>query len=448
MPLSVIKTHFRTGLAFLLFSVAMSQTGFAQAALTAEQVMAERSAAQSALANGDRVEALRRIEIVVRAIPDDLSARFFRAQLLVAMGRGAEIRDEIELMTMLNLPTAERQKARKLLAKIDSEGKRLSGKITLKAAVGYADNVNAWPSGGTVTRGGLKYPLPDPVYRKFNPVSDRINEGQVSIIGAYDLNEARNTKTEFSLFNKVKHAPDTVSADQRYYLGSVGLKRIFNKGFVAKGGLSKGRLNRVNQSKGEDVNTDLDLTNYNVEFSRKIDQKVTLGYRFNLGKANHSRLASADLSDSKTKTNRIYIGTPLANSVYVRSSLSTARSTSNLKNGTIAEHTKSRERVNKKTNSLSVLAFFLLPHEQRLIGTATISRVKYKHQMVNTNQRRNDNVRSVTLGYSINGVQVWSGLDGLSLGLDASYSRSGSNQASAKINSGSYMFSVSKSFNM
>ena len=180
----------------------------------------------------------------------------------------------------------------------------------------------------------------------------------------------------------------------------------------------------------------------------KIDQKVTLGYRFNLGKANHSRLASADLSDSKTKTNRIYIGTPLANSVYVRSSLSTARSTSNLKNGTIAEHTKSRERVNKKTNSLSVLAFFLLPHEQRLIGTATISRVKYKHQMVNTNQRRNDNVRSVTLGYSINGVQVWSGLDGLSLGLDASYSRSGSNQESAKINSGSYMFSVSKSFNM
>ena len=78
-------------------------------------------------------------------MPDNLSARFFRAQLLVAMGRGAEIRDKIELMTMLNLPNADRQKAQKLLAKIDSEGNRLSGKITLKAAVGYADNVNAWP---------------------------------------------------------------------------------------------------------------------------------------------------------------------------------------------------------------------------------------------------------------------------------------------------------------
>ncbi|MDC3294071.1 hypothetical protein OAW18_07255 [Alphaproteobacteria bacterium] len=91
MPLSVIKTHFRTGLAFLLFSVVMSQTSFAQAGLTAEQVMTERPAAQSALANGDRVEALRRIENVVRAMPDNLSARFFPCP--VASGDGAWCRN-------------------------------------------------------------------------------------------------------------------------------------------------------------------------------------------------------------------------------------------------------------------------------------------------------------------------------------------------------------------
>ena len=448
MPLSVIKTFIRTGLALLLFSVAMSQTSFAQTGLTAEQVIKERSAAQRALAEGDRVEALRRIEIVVRATPGDLSARFFRAQLLVAMGRGEEIRDEIELMTMLRLPDAERRKARKLLAKIDNGNKRLSGKITIKAGVGYADNVNAWPSGGEVTRGGLNYPLPDPVYQKFNPVSDRVNEGQLIIIGSYGLNEARDLKAEFSLFNRVKNAADTVNADQKYYLGSLGLKKEFNDGFMAKGGVSKAKLNRVNQSKGKDVNTDLDLTNYNVELSKKINQGYTLGYRFNHGKSDHSRLSSADLSDSKTKTNRIYVGTPLSKSVYVRTSLSTATTKSDLKLGTAAQHTKSRERVNKNTNSMSVLAFFLLPHEQRLIGTATLSRVKYKEQIVNTNVKRKDNVRSVTLGYSVNGVQVWSRLDGLSLGLDASYSHTGSNQSSAKISSRTYMFSVSKSFNM
>jgi len=97
---------------------------------------------------------------------------------------------------------------------------------------------------------------------------------------------------------------------------------------------------------------------------------------------------------------------------------------------------------------VSVLALFLLPHEQRLIGAATVNRVKYKEQIVNTNVKRKDNVRSITLGYGIDGVQVWSGLDGLSLGLDASYSKIGSNQSSAKISSRNYMFSVSKSFNM
>ena len=448
MPLSILKTWIRTGLAFLLFSVSMSQISLAQTGLTAEQVMTERTAAQRALADGDRVEALRRIENVVRAIPNDLSGRFFRAQLLVAMGRGEEIRDEIELMSMLNLPAAERQKAAKLLAKIDKGEKRLTGKITLKAAVGYADNVNSWPTGGSVTRGGLNYPPPDPVYQKFNLVSDRVNEGQISIIGAYGLKDSRDLKDEFTLFGKGKYAADTVSADQRYYLGDLGLKKEFNNGFMAKGGASKVRLNTVNQSKGKDVNTDVDLTNLNLELSKKLDQRFTLGYRFNLGKADHSRLSTADLSDAKTKSNRVYTGTPLSNTAYVRTSLSMAQTQSALKTGTAAQHQKSRERVNKTANGVSVLAFFLLPHEQHLIGTATVNRVKYKEQIVNTNIKRKHNVRSITLGYSINGVQVWSGLDGLSLGLDASYSKTESNQASAKISSRNYMFSVSKSFNM
>ena len=125
-----------------------------------------------------------------------------------------------------------------------------------------------------------------------------------------------------------------------------------------------------------------------------------------------------------------------------------AQTQSALKTGTAAQHQKSRERVNKTANGVSVLALFLLPHEQRLIGTATVNRVKYKEQIVNTNVKRKDNVRSITLGYGIDGVQVCSGLDGLSLGLDAYYSKIGSNQASAKISSRNYMFSVSKSFNM
>jgi hypothetical protein len=61
---------------------------------------------------------LRRIENVLRFKPSDLSARFFRAQLLVSMGRGDEIRDEIELLSRLRLPDSEVAKAEALLAKL------------------------------------------------------------------------------------------------------------------------------------------------------------------------------------------------------------------------------------------------------------------------------------------------------------------------------------------
>ena len=97
---------------------------------------------------------------------------------------------------------------------------------------------------------------------------------------------------------------------------------------------------------------------------------------------------------------------------------------------------------------MSLLALVLLPRDQRIIGTASYNRVKYAEQVVDTDVKRRDNIRAITLGYSINGVQVWSKLDGLSLGLDATYPRTGSNRASAKITSKTYMFLVSKSFDL
>ena len=163
--------------------VAMPASATAQALQPNAVIAAERAAAQDALAAGNRQEALRRIENVLRFKPSDLSARFFRAQLLVSMGRGDEIRDEIELLSRLRLPDSEVAKAEALLAKIDKDMKRLSGKITLRGEVGYADNVNTWPANGEVTRGGLTYPLPDPIYQKFDAVSDRITAGKLILSG-------------------------------------------------------------------------------------------------------------------------------------------------------------------------------------------------------------------------------------------------------------------------
>jgi hypothetical protein len=272
----------------------------------------------------------------------------------------------------LRLPETEVAKAEALLAKIDKDKKRLSGKITVRGEVGYADNVNTWPANDELTRGGLTYPLPDPIYQKFDAVSDRITAGKLILSGTYKLNEDQALKAHFSFVAQVKHAPDTVSADQRYMSGSVGLEKGFRGGVVAKAGLSKSTLNRVNQSKGNNVNTDLATTGANIDLSKKLNRSATVGYRYKLARRDHSKLATADLSDSKTGTNRLYLGTPVGKTVYLRSSLQASKTRSNLKKDkTDAQHQSSRERVNKDTKGMSLLALVLLPRDQRIIGTAS-----------------------------------------------------------------------------
>tara|TARA_B110000977_G_scaffold176306_1_gene231839 strand:- start:322 stop:585 length:264 start_codon:yes stop_codon:yes gene_type:complete len=79
-----------------VFAAFLPQISFAQsnagssikvvAGPSAEQIAAERNTAQQAFASGDRPEALRRIENVLRVQPGDLSARFFGPNCLFRWG--------------------------------------------------------------------------------------------------------------------------------------------------------------------------------------------------------------------------------------------------------------------------------------------------------------------------------------------------------------------------
>ena len=80
--------------------------------LTDEQVSELRGEAQQFLIDKKPEEALRKIVQVIIARPADLAARFFRSQILVSLGRGEEVRQELELMTTLNIPQADKDKAK------------------------------------------------------------------------------------------------------------------------------------------------------------------------------------------------------------------------------------------------------------------------------------------------------------------------------------------------
>ena len=132
--------------AFLLMSLAAaSPMSFAQtSAATTQNVEAYPAAAKKLLAGSMPNEALQRIEQVIIAAPRDLSAQYFRAQTLVSLGRGQEVRQEVELMASLKLFANEQAKVDALLAQIQGQSDSFSGKLTAKLAMGYADNVNAW----------------------------------------------------------------------------------------------------------------------------------------------------------------------------------------------------------------------------------------------------------------------------------------------------------------
>ena len=240
------KLNLKIFFAFLLMSLAAaSPMSFAQtSAATTQNIEANRAAAQKLLADGMPNEALQRIEQVIIAAPRDLSARFFRAQILVSLGRGQEVREEIQLMASLKLSANEQAKVNALLAQIQGQSDPFSGKLTAKLAMGYADNVNAWPKNGVTTVGGLALPLPDPINQKFDPVSDRVTEGLVIFSGKQVLNEQQDVKAKFGFSGKLKDAADTVNADQKYVAGNFGIEKQFTNGVMIEGGISKSDLNR------------------------------------------------------------------------------------------------------------------------------------------------------------------------------------------------------------
>ena len=86
----VKKLNTKSFFMFLLMSlVLVSAPSFAQnIGSDQSSIEVNRAAAQKLLADGQANAALRRIEQVIIAAPRDLSARFFRAQILVGLGRG------------------------------------------------------------------------------------------------------------------------------------------------------------------------------------------------------------------------------------------------------------------------------------------------------------------------------------------------------------------------
>ena len=439
------NTFFKTLMASTCIAATLLIGSSAYAAqLSDAEVTQLRTEAQQLVVDKKPNEALAKIVQVIVARPADLPARFFRSQLLVSLGRGEEVKAELELMTTLNIPQADKDKARQLIEAIEKQGKRFSGSFTLKAGYGYGNNVNSWPNGGeTTSTSGVNAAMPDALYQKYGKISDTIRTASLGFSGSYLLNEARTLKANYGFTTSYKDGGDTVSIDNKMFSARFGLQNDYDSGTTVKLNFTKTALNRVNDKDGTTVTSDLDITGYNFEVSQKVLEKVSLGYKLAQSANKNSKIDNAKNSDSNNTTHSVYVGSPIGGTAYGRLTYSQTQARAAENNET------AKKKVNKDTNALSALLVKVLPRNQRLIATATLSEATHlKKVFTHTNKKRLDKTTSMTLGYTIKGEELWKRLGDLTLGVDGTYSKTSSNQASARVHARTLTFNVTKKFNM
>ena len=106
-----------------------------------------------------------------------------------------------------------------------------------------------------------------------------------------------------------------------------------------------------------------------------------------------------------------------------------------------------RKKPTKDSKSLSGLLVKVLPHNQRIIATVSYSQTSHLKNLI-SNKKRLDKTQSATLGYTIKGKEIWAPLGDISFGVDGTYSKTSSNQASARVHAKTITLSVSRKFEM
>ena len=446
---NTIKSAVAIGLALSLGMIASTHSqAMAQNALSPAKIEQQRSIAQQYFADGDLNAALKSIERLIIAKPTDIPARFFRAQLLASLGRGEEIINELKLMTTLKISAEDKQKARNLITAIERDGRAWDATITVKAGIGRTDNVNSWPKGGERTSGGKNFPLPDPVNDEFKAISDTLTEGGVGVRGSYNLNENNDFNILFGFSGNQIDGEDTVNADATTVAGNLGVEKVFSNGLKTRVDYARTNLNRVNDHKGETVNTDISVETMKFELGRTFGKNNAGGYIYSTSISDHKGTSTADLSDVTTETHSLYLGGLLGGMTFLRGTLSYAEGSSDIKNATVSNVNKAKDRVNKSTTGFTLIGVRVLPNAQRVIGSVTYKTATFDEQEVNTGVKRKDDSTIYSLGYSIKGQQLWSPLGDISLGLDMSYAKTNSNQDSSDITSKKYMFTITKKFKL
>ncbi len=417
----------------------------------AQQIQAEnlRTQARLALRDNNPERALRLSEQLLIANPRDLQARFLRATILVSLGRGAQIRDEVALMARLDLSAKDKSRAQALLAAIDKQNQRLALAADFSIGYGYTDNANSWPESGQYTyRDGAVGALPDPAYEEFSELDDTFYSVKLGLSGSYIFGQSRKNIVRFGISQTEKKGADTENIDSAFTRYNVSFETMLPLEIRARLGFFVSDDDRTNQKIAFDgdgqsvLNSDREKTSFDFLLSKKFGI-FSAGLRFAALETDVSGVPNADISDAHADTGSFFIGFPLGRTNYFRLGMSSTEQRSDY-GGTNKQD--GRERVDKDSDNYTFLFVKSFGSNHRLILSYTASESDFKENLVGDGIKRSDDLELMSARYSIDAGRVWQPLSDYALGLDIARLEGSSNQAAANVESLTYTLFFSRKF--
>ena len=385
-------------------------------------------------AENDLKLALAAIERVIIAKPTDIPARFFRAKIVVLMNRGNEVKDELELITTLKLPQKDIQAAENLLSEIEKWNRKFNGNSTVLFGFGYTDNANNWSDTGkanpTVALASL--------YDENKKYSDLFANATFVVNGQYALDSYKRYNIDLTGGITAKSLGDTVEQKSKITFAKVGLSWKSASQLKLYSSYGKTKLDRENRFKDTNVNSDIDISTWEVGFKQKLSAGKSFGYSYSDAFNDHSAIDTAYKSDANTQKHKLNLSLPMTKTMFFSGNVST---TSNRADSRIDAAKKSSD---KDITAYSANLFKILEGGGTLVFGYSASSTDFATQVVTSGEKRADSNATYKLGYRMPAEKMITALDGWKIGVEYKLSDSSSNLEAAGLSSNTVSFTFSQ----
>ena len=418
----------------LYFNAALAIT-LSEAEANPKDSELNRKFAIERFAENDLEPALAAIERVIIVKPTDISARFFRAKILVLLNRGNEVKDELELITTLKLPKKDIQAANKLLDEIEKWNRKFNGSRTVLFGFGFTDNANNWSDSGkanpTVNLASL--------YDENKKYSDFFGNATLMVNGQYALDSRKRFNIDLSGGVTAKTLADTVEQESKVFFGKVGLSWENSSQLKIHSAYGKTKLDRVNRYNDTNVNSDILISTWELGIKKKFSGGKSIGYTYSDTFNDHSGIDTAYKSDANAVKHKIDASAPISKSIFFSGNLSSTKNEADLRT---AAAIKSSD---KDTTAYSASLFKIMENGDTLILGYSASTTDFGTQTVTDGSKRADSNSTYKVGYRIPADKLFASLGGWKLGFEYKLSDSSSNLEAAELTSNTVSFSLSKS---